>query len=166
MSNKTVYFGSDHTGFELKKILKEFVVSLGYEAVDLGNVIYDKDDDYPDYIFPVAQKVAEDPDNNRGIIFGGSGQGEAMAANRVKGVRTALFYGPVIAKQGVDVTGRVSSDPYEIVRLSRLHNYSNILSLGVRFLSNEEAKQAVKIWLETEFINEERHLRRINKIDE
>lgn len=105
-------------------------------------------DDYPDFIVPVAKEVAKNK-NARGIIFGASGQGEAIVANRVKGVRVALYYG-----------GNM-----EIVRLSRTHNNANILSLGARFLPKDEAIKAVKLWLNTDFRNEERHIRRINKID-
>jgi len=101
-----------------------------------------------------------------GIILGGSGNGEAMAANRVKGVRCAVFYGPVVAKLPIDADGNVSDDPYEIVKLSRQHNDANVLSLSGRFLSLDEMKTAVRIWLDTPFSNLERHARRIKKLDE
>jgi ribose 5-phosphate isomerase B len=88
-----------------------------------------------------------------------------MAANRLKKVRCTVFYGPAVAKGTVDATGRVSHNPYEIIRLSREHNDANVLSLAARFLSLEDMKQVVKLWLETPFTNDERHLRRINKLD-
>lgn len=144
-----IYLGTDHAGFELKEKLKNFLIGLGYEVKDLGNFIYDEQDDYPDFIPLVAGKVAEDPENNRGIVLGGSGQGEAMVANRIKGVRAAVVY----------------NYNEDIVKLSREHNDANILSLGARFLNEEEAKKAVKLWLETNFSNEPRHARRIKKID-
>jgi len=144
-----IYIGSDHAGYELKEILKKYLLDLGYKVEDKGAFEYDKDDDYPDFIFPVAQAVAADPENLRGIIIGKSGQGEAMAANRIKGVRAALWYGGT----------------YEILRLSREHNNANILSLAAGFVSFEEAKKAVELWLNGAFTKEERHKRRINKLD-
>lgn len=145
-----IYLGSDHAGFDLKGKLKVYLRDLGYEIEDIGNFVFDQNDDYPDFILPVAKKVAQDPENNRGIILGGSGQGEAMVANRVKGVRAAVVYN--------------FND--EIIRLSREHNDANVLSLAARFITEDEAKEAVKFWLETEFSNDERHKRRIEKIDQ
>src|SRR5207237_1145880 len=97
---------------------------------------------------------------------GGSGQGEAMAANRIKGARCALFYGPVTAKQAIDAEGNTSDDPYEILRLSRQHNHANLLSLSTRFLTLEEMKQATEVWLSTPYSEVVRHRRRVNKLDE
>ncbi|MBU2263339.1 RpiB/LacA/LacB family sugar-phosphate isomerase [Patescibacteria group bacterium] len=145
-----IYLGTDHAGFELKEKLKAYLIELGYEIQDMGNFIYDKQDDYPDFIPLVAGKVAEDPEHSRGIVLGGSGQGEAMVANRIKGVRAAVVY----------------NYNEDIVKLSREHNDANILSLGARFLSEEEAKKIVKLWLETPFSNEERHKRRICKLSQ
>ena len=159
-----VYLASDHTGLELKKTIHQYLTELGYEVEDCGAFDYDKDDDYPDFISKAAEAVSKDPENNKAIIFGGSGQAEMMLANKYKGVRTALFYAPAIPTQAADITGRMSEDPYEIVKLTRQHNNANILSLGIRFLTEDQAKQAVKIWLETSFPGEERHVRRINKI--
>src|SRR5690606_41691504 len=99
------------------------------------------------------------------VIMGGSGQGEAMAANRFHGVRCTLFYGTAVAKQPIDAEGNMSDDPYEILRLSRQHNHANVLSLSARFLSIEEMQTAIKIWLETPASNEERHIRRVNQLD-
>ncbi len=144
-----IFLGADHAGFELKEKLKKYLIELGYQAEDLGNFVYDEKDDYPDFILPVAKKVAEDVKNNFGIILGGSGQGEAMAANRIKGARAAVVY----------------NYNEDIIRLSREHNNANILSLAARFITEEEAKKAVKLWLETGFSEEERHKRRIKKID-
>ena len=144
-----IYIGSDHAGFELKQKLIPFVQSLGHEVVDKGAFASDEHDDYPDFIVPVAEEVVKNP-FSRGIILGGSGQGEAIAANRVKGARAAVFYG----------------GPLDIVELSREHNDANILSLGARFVSEGEAQTAVQLWLETEFSGDERHTRRIKKIDE
>jgi ribose 5-phosphate isomerase B len=147
-----IYLGADHAGFELKEKLKPFLKDLGFEVEDFGNFIYDKQDDYPDFILPVARAVVSDPEQSRGIILGGTGQGEAMVANRIKGARAAVFYG-------------FQGESLDIIRLSREHNNANVLALGARFLSEEQAKKVVKLWLETPFNGEERHKRRIKKID-
>jgi len=147
---RKIHIGADHAGFEYKEELKGYLEKQDYEVVDHGAPEMDPEDDYPDYILPVAIAVHEEQDSV-GIILGGSGQGEAIVANRVPGIRAAVFYGP---------TGDES-----IVVLSRQHNDSNILSLGTRFISLEEAKEAVDLWLETSFSGDERHIRRIVKID-
>lgn len=146
-----IYIGADHAGFELKGKLIPFLKGLGYEVEDKGALTYDTNDDYPDFVKPVAQAVSENPDT-KGIVIGGSGQGEAICANKFKNVRAMEYYAPS--------RGEVS-----IIKDSRSHNNSNILSLGARFLSEDEARSAVKDWLETSFSNDERHLRRIAKLD-
>lgn len=156
---------TDHAGFEALQALKRFIESLGHECVDFGPRQLDTADDYPDFMFPAARAVASG-ECAAGIILGGSGNGEAMAANRIRGVRCALFYGPVVAKGAVDAEGDVTDNPYEIVTLSREHNDANVLSLAGRFLSIDEMKTAVKIWLETPFSNLERHARRVRELDE
>ncbi len=145
-----IYLASDHAGFELKEALKKYLTELGYGGEDKGAYSLNSEDDYPDFIRPVVEAVAADPEHVRGIVLGGSGQGEAMIANRYKGVRAAVYYGGQL----------------EIVKLSREHNNANILSLGARFISEYEAKEAVKLWLETPFLGEVRHMRRIEKIDQ
>lgn len=142
-----IYIASDHAGFELKKALIEHLKSKGLEVEDIGAHVFDKDDDYPDFIYPCAKKVGENP-GSLGIVMGGSGQGEAMAANKALGVRAALYYG---AKP-------------EIITLSKEHNNANVLSLGARFLTVDEAVEAVDLWLITKFSGEPRHARRIEKI--
>ena len=144
-----ILIATDHAGFALKQELVLFLESLGYEVKDFGANSFDPEDDYPDFISPLAKEISADS-SLKGIIIGGSGQGEAIVANKFKGVRAAVFYGGVT----------------EIPKLSREHNDSNILSLGARFVSLEIAKEAVKSWLETPFSNEARHIRRINKIDD
>lgn len=156
---------TDHAGFEALKELKTYLESLGHECIDYGPTVFDAEDDYPEFMFPAARAVAAG-ECERGVIMGGSGQGEAMAANRIAGVRAALFYGPVTAKAAVDADGTLSDDPYEIVKLSRQHNDANVLSLSGRFLTLEEMKTALKLWLETPFSGAERHARRIRKLDE
>ena len=143
---KTIVLATDHAGFELKEHVKNFLQNKGYNIKDFGALEYDSLDDYPDFIIPAAKYIAEH--NLIGIIFGGSGQGEAMAANRIKGIRAAVFY----------------NGPSEIVELSRMHNNANILSIGARFLSNQEAESIIELWLSTDF-EEGRHEKRINKLD-
>lgn len=142
-----IYIAADHAGYELKNELVNFFKKEGLEYEDCGPFEYDALDDYPDLIIPAAEKVAQDK-NARGIVIGGSGQGEAIAANKVRGIRAALYYG------------------YDenIITLSREHNNANVLALGARFVNEEEAKKVVKLWLETDFPNEERHQRRIEKL--
>ena len=149
MSKPTVYLGTDHAGFELKENIKAFLKSKGYKVKDLGNWTYEELDDYPDFIRPVAKKVAASPKTGVGIIFGGSAQGEAIAANRVRGARAAVYYG----------------GPLDIVTLSREHNNANILSLGARFMTPAHARKVVLLWLRTKFTDEARHMRRIRKIE-
>ena len=143
-----IYIGSDHAGMELKGVLTIFLRANGHDVEDLGAHMLDPLDDYPDFIHPVAEAVARDA-TSRGIILGGSGQGEAMCANRVKGVRAAVYYG----------------GPFDIAVLSREHNDANILSLGARFVEEDEAREVVRVWLETAFTGDERHARRITKLD-
>ena len=148
MPSKKIVLATDHAGLKLKEEIKKHLMESGMEVEDMGAYSLDPKDDYPDFIIPAAKKVAND--QSKGIIFGASGQGEAIAANKVKGIRAALYYGKDI----------------KIARLSRTHNNTNILSLGAKFLTKEEAIKAVNIWLETDFSSEPRHLRRIKKISD
>ena len=112
-----IHLATDHAGLKLKDTIKNYLIESGYNVEDHGAYEYDAEDDYPDFIFPCAIAVSLDKES-RGIILGGSGQGEAIAANRIKGCRAAVFYG----------------GPKEIVKLSREHNNANILSFGARFM--------------------------------
>jgi ribose 5-phosphate isomerase B len=159
-----IALATDHTGYEQLKDIKEYLESLGHECEDFGPTSLNISDDYPDFIFKAAKSVS-DGSCERGVILGGSGQGEAMAANRLKGVRCAVFYGPAVVGRIIDANGRVSSSPYEIVRLSREHNNSNMLSLAARFVSLMDMKQVIKLWIETPFTEQPRHVRRIDKLD-
>lgn len=160
-----ISLSTDHAGYEAVGKLKAFVESLGHEAVYHGPDHFDLDDDYPAFMFASARAVASG-DCQMGVILGGSGQGEAMAANRIKGVRCAVFYGTALAKTAVDAEGNQSDDPYEIIKLSRQHNDANMLSLSGRFLSDEEMHTAIELWLNTPFSGAVRHQRRINQLDE
>lgn len=159
-----IYIASDHAGFDLKEELIPFIKDMGHDVVDMGATSLTPDDDYPDCILPCAKKVAEDV-GSLGIILGGSGQGEAMVANRVLGIRAAVFYGEAYlweeASSFEDSTP--SSDGYALVALTREHNDANILSLGARFVSPPVAMEAVRIFLTTEFSGDSRHVRRISK---
>lgn len=152
-----IYVGADHAGFGLKEKLIPYLMDLGHEVVDKGAFEYNEEDDYPDFIIPVAREVSQHPNEVRGVIFGGSGQGEAMTANKFSDVRAAVYYG-----KGHTVVP-VEND--SVIRLSREHNNANILSIGARFVTEEEMKEAVKEWLDTPFIENERHMRRITKMD-
>lgn len=142
-----IHIGTDHAGFELKNKLAEYIKTLGHDVVDHGAFEYNPDDDYPDFIKPVAHAVSSDPES-LGIILGGSGQGEAMCANRIHGVRTGVYYGGNL----------------ETVKLIREHNEANILSIGARFVNDQEAMDAVKLFIEAPFSFGERHIRRIAKL--
>jgi ribose 5-phosphate isomerase B len=144
-----IYLASDHAGFELKNHLADYLTSLGFTIIDKGPFTLNPTDDYPDFVRLVTEEILKNPDQSRGIVLGGSGQGEAVEANRFKGIRAAVYYGGSL----------------DIIKLSREHNNSNILSLGARFLTHTEAEEAVKLWLETRFSEELRHRRRIEKLD-
>lgn len=141
-----IYIASDHAGFELKNNLIGHLQSQGLEVEDCGPNAHDPEDDYPDFIHPCAVKVAQNP-GSMGIVIGASGQGEAMVANKVKGIRAVVYYG----------------GHEDIIALSRKHNNANVLSLGAGFLATEQAERAVDLWIETGF-DAGRHLRRIEKI--
>ncbi len=162
-----IFIASDHAGFALKSTLIEYLRVLGYKVEDMGAHVHDPEDDYPDFITSCAHKVAEEnlhsADSARGIIIGGSGQGEAMCANRVLDIRAAVFYGPMRVTGMLDIEGSRSEDGYDVVRLPRRHNNANILSIGARFVSVEEASKATRIFLETSFSNSPRHVRRLAK---
>ena len=143
-----IHIATHHAGLDLKNAIRDYLVDKGHDVTDHGAHEYDALDDYPDFIFPCAKAVAADTES-KGIILGGSGQGEAMAANRVKGCRAAVFY----------------NGPMDIVKLSREHNNANILSLGARFMSEEEIYDVIELWLAEPF-GGGRHQRRIEKLDQ
>lgn len=159
-----IALASDHAGYQQLKELQAYLESIGHNCRNFGPSSLNPDDDYPDFVLPAAKAVAKG-EVERGIILGGSGQGEAMAANRVRGVRCAVFYGPAVPRKVVDAEGRVSHDPYEIVRLSRQHNDANMLSLAARFVTLKDMRNVIKLWLETSFGDEPRHIRRNLKLD-
>ena len=141
-----IHLATDHAVFAHKEAVKAFLIEKGMTVVDHGARELVESDDYPDFIAPCAVAVAEDS-TSLGIIFGGSGQGEAMVANRVKGVRATVYYGGSV----------------EIVSLSREHNNANILSIGARFVTIPETKKILELWLATSFSEDPKHIRRINK---
>ncbi len=147
---QTIILAADHAGFELKENIKSFLEKSGHQILDVGAHKLTEGDDYPTYMADAALKVAQDMvGETKAIIFGGSGQGEAIVANRFPGVRATVWYG----------------GNNEIIKLSREHNDANVLSIGARFVSEEEAKNAVEIWLNTNFSGDERHERRNKQID-
>lgn len=144
-----IILASDHAGFELKNKIKDFLVAEGFGVEDLGASVLDPEDDYPKYMVPAAMRVVNDPENTKAIIFGKSGQGEAMVSNRFPGVRAAVYY----------------SHNLEIIRLSREHNDANVLSIGAGLITEEQAIEAVKTWIATPFSGDPRHIRRNEMID-
>ena len=140
-----IAIGSDHAGYEYKEILKLKLIEWGYEPIDLGTDSAESVD-YPQYIFPVAKAVAAG-EYERGIVLGGSGNGEAICANRVKGIRCALCWNIQSAK------------------FARQHNNANLISIGERLTSKEDAIAIVRTWLDTEFEGG-RHQRRIDMLDQ
>lgn len=142
-----IHIATDHAGFEMKNFLKYSLTDMGHEVIDHGANEYDAQDDYPDYIIPCARAVAGDH-VSMGIVLGGSGQGEQIAANKVDDIRAIEYYGGNL----------------DTVIFGREHNNANIISLGARFMTNEEALEAVKVFINTEFSTEERHARRLEKV--
>jgi len=140
-----VYLGSDHAGFELKSRLIDRLNELGHEPVDCGPPAYDAEDDYPPYVLLAATRTAEDP-GSLGIVIGGSGNGEAIAANKVPGVRCALAFSG------------------ETARLGREHNDANVISLGARMYAEGDAMRYAEIFLTTQFSAEQRHVRRLREL--
>ena len=142
-----VYLGSDHAGFELKEQLVEHVRALGHEAIDCGVPTYDPEDDYPAPCILAAHRVVADP-GSLGVVIGGSGNGEQIAANKVDGIRAALAWND------------------DTARLARQHNDANVVSIGARQHPVEDAKRFVQLFLDTPFSAEARHQRRIDQLAE
>lgn len=149
-----IVLASDHAGFEMKNKVKDYLQNEGYQVLDVGALKLVPEDDYPVYMSAAALKVAEDMNGKtKAILFGGSGQGEAIVANRFPGVRAVVWYGDG------------ENNDQSIIKLSRQHNDANVLSIGARFVTYENAKQAIDDWLSTPFSNEEKHARRNELID-
>ncbi len=142
-----IYLGTDHAGFELKEKIKLFLKENNYDVEDCGAFEFNKDDDYPDFISKVGENVSKDT-NSRGIVLGKSGAGECIVANKYKGVRAFLAVND------------------NNVKLAREHNDANIISIGSEIVPLDETKKLIKLFLETPFSGDERHVRRINKIKE
>ncbi len=160
-----VYFASDHAGFVLKNALINLVRGeLGHDVEDCGAFELDPSDDYPDFIGAAAGALSRDAIaglESRAILFGASGQGEAIAANRFRAVRCAVYYGASAHGQ-TDAGGK----QLDMLASTREHNDSNALSIGARFISQEDAERAVREWLSQPFSREPRHVRRIEKLDQ
>ena len=140
-----IHIGSDHAGLELKSAFTKHLESKGHEVIDHGPHQYDALDDYPDFCIPAAQATVNDP-GSLGIGLGGSGNGEQIAANKVKGVRAALAWS------------------VETAKLAKEHNNANVVGIGGRMHSVDECTAIIDAFIETPFTNDERHVRRINKI--
>ena len=142
-----VHIGSDHAGFDLKKFLVAALIEDGHDVVDHGPEDYDADDDYPTYCIPAAEATVAEP-GSLCVVLGGSGNGEQIAANKVTGTRAALAYDP------------------ETARLGREHNDANVVGIGARMHTEEEALELVRIFLATPFSGNPRHARRIELMAE
>lgn len=151
-----IYIGTDHAGYVLKEKIMSSLQGQGYEVIDKGAYEYNENDDYPDFVIPVAKEVSHDPDNSRGVIIGATGQAEAFTANKFPHVRAVVYYGK---------SECVVDDEADVIVRSREHNNSNIISLGARYLTEEDALSAVTLWLNTSYTGGERHKRRLSKID-
>lgn len=147
---KIIHLATDHAGFELKESIRTWLHNEGCNVVDHGAKQHDPLDDFPDFIGKAVTQVAKLPNDAVGIVFGGSGQGEAMVANRFPGVRATVFYG----------------GDKNILELSRSHNDANVLSVGARFVSEQEAKEAITLWIDTSFSREEKRVRRNRKLEQ
>ena len=143
---KIIYLAGDHAGFELKKKIEEYLTKKKIKWIDLGPLEYNPKDDYPDFVMPLA-KIISKKKNSVGIVIAGSGQGEAIEINKIKGVRAALYHG----------------GSSRIVKTGREHDNTNILCFGSRFVKESEAKKAINIFLKTRFAKG-RHERRVKKV--
>ncbi len=150
-----IYIASDHAGLAHKAEIVKRLKEDGHDITDYGAFEYNEQDDYPDFISKVARQVSQNPANSVGIVLGGSGQGEAMVCNRFRKVRAAVYYGPK----------KTINEENNVIELAREHNDANVLSIGARFVTLDEALDAVNRFLETKFLGEPRHVRRIGKID-
>ncbi|MDP2788502.1 MAG: RpiB/LacA/LacB family sugar-phosphate isomerase [bacterium] len=152
-----IFIGTDHAGYVLKEKLVTSLKAQGHEIVDKGAYGYNEDDDYPDFVVPVAREVSKNPDGAFGIILGATGEGEAIAANKFPHVRAVVYYGE---------SQCVVDDEADVIVRSRQHNNANVLSLAARYLTEETMTKAVDLWLATSFSEGERHIRRLGKIDQ
>jgi RpiB/LacA/LacB family sugar-phosphate isomerase len=143
-----IYLGADHRGFQLKENLKPYLKKLGYQFEDLGNHKFDPNDNYSEFALKVAEKVAQNPDKDRGILFCASGVGVDIVANKVDGVRSSLVFN----EKGA--------------RASRNDDDANVLSIAAEYLKFSLVKKIVKIWLETPYIKREKYERRLNDIEQ
>lgn len=146
---RVIHLASDHAGFAHKDAVREWLLSLGVTVIDHGAHTLNAEDDFPDFISLAAAAVSKTPEASQALIFGGSGQGEAMIANRYPHVRATVYYG----------------GPDDILRLSREHNDANVLSIGARFVSIDEAKRIAWIWLTSEPERAPKYDRRNQKIE-
>lgn len=143
-----IYLAADHRGFALKEAIKKFLAEQGTPTEDCGAFSVNMDDDYPDFAAAAAEKIAASPAEHKGILICGSGHGADIVANKFKGVRAALCWNTEVAKQ------------------SREHDDANVLVLPADWLEEKQAREIVSVWLAASFTREERHLRRLRKIEQ
>lgn len=148
MTPKKIYLSGDHAGFKLKEKIRKYLNKRKIKYSDFGPLVYKKTDDYPDFVIPMAQKVAKEKDS-LGIVIAGSGIGETIATNKVRGIKAVLYHG---------------KSP-DLITTSKLHDNANILCIGSRFVKKRDAIKSIELWLKTPFSNATRHKRRLKKID-
>lgn len=150
-----IYLATEHAGYYLKEVIKTDLIGRGFLVEDFGSYSFKQDDDYPDFIYPCIQQYMKETGGNTAkgfcIVLGGSGTGEAIVANRVKGIRAVVLNGKTV-------------ESLELVRLGRQHNNANVLSIGARFVDEKQALEAIKLFQSTSF-DAGRHQRRVFKID-
>ena len=148
---KKIYLAADHGGFKLKRQVEAFLIKKGFTVKDFGAFEYHPRDDYPDFVIPVAKRISQEHakkrPNSLAIIFGGSGQGEAMCANRFKNVRATVYY----------------DHDKKILEVSKKHNNANILSIGARFVDKKTLEKDILFWINTKFSGKDRYKRRQKK---
>lgn len=147
---QTIFLAADHAGFAHKEAIRSWLLSEGFAIADVGAYVFNAEDDFPGFMQAAASRLSEAGDPRCALLFGGSGQGEAMAANRIKGVRAVVYYG----------------GNEEIIKLSREHNNANVLSIGARFVSVDDTKKVIWEWLHTAFNRDEKYHRRNVALDQ
>lgn len=158
-----VHIATDHSGLDLKKRIIEWLESNGHDVVDHGAHELDPEDDYTDFVIPAAQAVADDAESF-GIVIGRSGQGEAMAANKIRGARAAVFYGSLLPVEAVDANGKTSDDPLIMIEQTRRHNHANILSIASVYLTFDQITAAIDRFFNSP-TEPGRHQRRVNAME-
>lgn len=164
LEHMTIHLATDHAGLSHKNAVRDHLKESGLDVVDHGAFEQDPEDDYPDYISLAAEAVSRDPENNCAIVFGGSGQGEAIDANKFANVNAVVFYGSFEDSLSPDVQNAIEKSIITGAKKSRDHNNANVLSLGARTMEVSTALKVIDAWLKEPFSGDQRHIRRLNKV--